>query len=151
MYMNNNRREARRWFDQGKHDHEAAKVNKREGFYEVACFLCQQSAEKVLKSFLYHQGERPVIGHSTYLLAKRCRAYESEFASVLDLCKSLDQYYIPTRYPNSLPGGIPHEVFTKEDARRALEGLRQIIALVSSFLDFDEEPKLEAGREETEE
>ena len=139
--MNNNRQEARRWFDQGKHDHEAAKVNKGAGFCEVACFLCQQSAEKVLKSFLYHQGERPVIGHSTYLLARRCQAYESEFVSVLDICKRLDQYYIPTRYPNGLPGGIPHEVFTEEDARKALEGLGGIITLVSGLLGFDEKPK----------
>jgi HEPN domain-containing protein len=33
--------------------------------------------------------------------------------------KKLDRYYIPTRYPNGLPGGIPSRVF--DDPEEALE------------------------------
>ncbi len=134
--MNNNVQEARRWFEQSRHDARAAEMNSREGFPEIACFLCQQAAEKALKAFLYYQGERPVVGHSTFLLAKRCQDYEQGFSPILDVCRTLDRYYIPTRYPNGLPGGIPHEVFTAQDARRALEDLEQVMALVTSYLPF---------------
>ena len=59
--MNNNGAEAKRWFDQGVRDRAAAESNRVNGFHEVACFLCQQSAEKLLKAFLYRQGERMVV------------------------------------------------------------------------------------------
>jgi len=129
--MNNNDLEAMRWLRQSKHDAAAAEVNRREGYPEIACFLSQQAAEKALKAFLYQQGERPVIGHSVYLLCRKCQTYEEEFSSILDTCKELDQYYIPTRYPNALPGGIPHEVFIDAHAREALKMLERVMALVS--------------------
>ena len=132
--MNNNELEAARWLEQSKHDGAAAEVNRREGYHEIACFLSQQAAEKALKAFLYQQGERPVIGHSVYLLCKRCQTYKDDFSSILDTCKELDLYYIPTRYPNGLPGGIPHEVFTEENAREALKMLERVMELVSQSM-----------------
>jgi len=33
--------------------------------------------------------------------------------------EKLDRYYIPTRYPNGLPGGIPSRVF--DDPKEALD------------------------------
>jgi HEPN domain-containing protein len=100
-------------------------MNSREEYHEIAFFLCQQAAEKALRAFLRQQGERPVIGHSAYWLCKRCQAYRSKFSLVLDLSKELDQYHMPTRYPNGLPGGIPHEVFTEGNARQALKKLQR--------------------------
>jgi len=132
--MNNNRREAERWLAQSKHDSRAAALNSREGFYEIACFLCQQSSEKALKAFLYYQGERPVLGHATHLLAGRCQAYVSRFDEVQDICRELDQYYVATRYPNGLPGGIPHDVFTAGNAQQALEGMKAVLTLVSELI-----------------
>ncbi len=48
--------------------------------------------------------------------------------------KLLDSYYIPTRYPNGLPDGIPADVFTKEAAvgavamaREAVEWVRKLV------------------------
>ena len=133
--MNGNLREAERWLARSQYDAQAAGINSREGFHEIACFLCQQSAEKALKAFLYYQGERPVIGHATHLLARRCRGYEDRFESILDRCRELDQSYVATRYPSSLPGGIPHDVFTAASSQRALEGLQVVIALVSELID----------------
>ena len=136
--MNSNQREAERWLAQSKYDAQAAELNSREGFYEIACFLCQQSAEKALKAFLYYQGERPVLGHATHLLAGRCQAYAGRFDSVLDICRELDQYYVATRYPNGLPGGIPHDVFTARNAQCALEGMKAVLALVSELVSEEE-------------
>lgn len=46
----------------------------------------------------------------------------------------LDHYYLPTRYPNSLPGGIPAEAFDESDALRALQLARDVIGVVKRKL-----------------
>jgi HEPN domain-containing protein len=134
--MNRNEREALRWWKQACYDLEMANANYQQGFYALVCFLCHQSAEKALKAYLYYQGEGPVIGHSTYILAKRCAKFEDDFEILLPTCRQLDQYYTPTRYPNALPGGIPHEFFTDSEASPALESLRQLISFVEEKLSF---------------
>jgi len=42
----------------------------------------------------------------------------------------LDRYYIPTRYPNGLPGGIPKENFTEEDADEGIKAAEEIIKAI---------------------
>lgn len=59
--MNNNEKEALRWFLQGIRDGRTAGRNAENGDNEVACFLYQQAAEKLLKAFLYLKGENPVL------------------------------------------------------------------------------------------
>ena len=132
--MDNNWLEGRRWLAQAQHDLRAADLNRREGFPEIACFLAQQSAEKSLKAFLYAQGERLVIGHATHRLIQGCAGYEAGFMDLLDGCRQLDQYYIPTRYPNGLPDGIPHDVYTPAQAAQAVELARAVIQFVADRL-----------------
>jgi len=43
----------------------------------------------------------------------------------------LDQYYIPTRYPNGLPGGVPSRFYTDPgEAREAMELARMVLEAV---------------------
>lgn len=128
--MSRNLDEARRWLSQAQYDLQAARVNEQNGIYAWACFLCQQSAEKALKAFLYAQGEGPVIGHSSFRLAQECTGFDPEFATIERACKKLDGYYIPTRYPNGLPGGVPHEVYDEIDAAEALEAATSVLSLI---------------------
>ena len=44
----------------------------------------------------------------------------------------LDQYYVPTRYPNGLPGGIPSDVYTGIQATAAVDIARRVVAAVCS-------------------
>jgi HEPN domain-containing protein len=132
--MDANQKEANRWLRQAQHDLRAAGVNRREGFPEIACFLAQQAAEKGLKAYLYAQGERVVVGHATHLLVRRCAEYESAFEPLLDACRTLDQYYIPTRYPNGLPDGIPHEVYTDAQAKNAVSLAGQVLEQVAALV-----------------
>lgn len=117
---------------QAQHDLRAVEVNRREGFPEIACFLAQQAAEKALKAYLYAQGERVVVGHATHLLIRRCIHYDRAFDALLDACRTLDQYYITTRYPNGLPDGIPHEVYTNAQAGEAINLAEQVLELVAA-------------------
>jgi len=132
--MTKPKKEAKRWLDQGRRDSESAVKVKEQGIYELCCFLSQQAAEKLLKAFLYYKGESPVVGHSTFYLAKQCQEYDGRFNKVLRACKRLDAFYIPTRYPNGLVEGVPYEVFDSEDAEQGLKDLEEIKNLVESLL-----------------
>lgn len=134
--MTKPKKEAKRWFGQGMRDAESAVKVKDQGIYELCCFLAQQAAEKLLKAFLYYQGESPVVGHSTFYLAKQCQQYDDRFKKILRVCKRLDAFYIPTRYPNGLLEGIPYEVFDSDDAEQGLKDLEEIKSLVQSLLVF---------------
>jgi len=132
--MNANRQEADRWLTQAQHDLRAAVLNRRESFPEIACFLAQQAAEKALRAFLVVQGKQVITDHAVHLLARACAGYSSAFAALEESCRSLDQYYLPTRYPDSLPGGVPHEVYTDAQAREATNLAQQVLDLVARSL-----------------
>lgn len=112
--------EAERWLAQARSELAFAQLGLREGFYAQACFHCQQSAEMALKALHYLGGARLVIGHSLVeLLATLTAAYPA-LASLRGAAARLDQLYIPTRYPSGLPGGVPAEVFSQEQAAEAI-------------------------------
>ncbi len=43
----------------------------------------------------------------------------------------LDQYYVPTRYPDALPGMSPSGAYRETEAKEALEYAEKIVALVT--------------------
>ena len=122
--------EGRRWLLQAKQDLDDARYNSEGERYNIACFLSQQSAEKALKAFLYAEGEEIVWGHSVAELCKRATSMDKELEKVRRKVATLDKYYIPTRYPNGLPGGIPSEAFEKRDADRAIEIAEEVIKVI---------------------
>ena len=126
--------EAERWLAQARSELAFARVGLREGFYAQACFHCQQSAEMALKALHYLGGARLVIGHSLVeLLAPLARTHPT-LASLRGAAARLDQLYIPTRYPNGLPGGVPAEVFSKEQAAEAIAQASEFIEQAAALL-----------------
>lgn len=128
--MKNKISEAKRWLLQALQDFEDAKFNLSGKRYNVACFLSQQSVEKALKSYLFMKGAEEVWGHSTAELCNDAKNFDPEFSTIESNARSLDKYYIPTRYPNALPGGIPSHAFDEEDAKRAISLAEKIINFI---------------------
>jgi HEPN domain-containing protein len=124
------RSEGHRWLAQAESDFAFAELATREGFFAQACFNSQQAADKALKAFLYAHGAEQVLGHSVAELAAECAKSDTEFVALRAQAAPLDPFYLPTRYPNSLPGGIPAEAFARADAERALTMARAVIAAV---------------------
>lgn len=124
--MRDANREADRWLRQAESDLAYATVGLREGFAAQVCFQCQQVCEKAIKALRYARGERAVIGHALVELAARLEV----MARFHDELAVLDQYYVPTRYPNGLPGGIPSDVYTTAQATAAVDVARRIVAAV---------------------
>jgi HEPN domain-containing protein len=127
--------EARRWFRQARADLEVVQTLKSAGHYAATCFHSQQVAEKAVKAVLYSQGSRIVLGHSVRELARQCEVYEPKFAKLAQDAALLDQFYIPTRYPNGLPAPmIPDETYTAAQAEIAQKAAKRILDIAETFL-----------------
>lgn len=127
--------EAARWFAQAEYDLRAAQSNADNHLYAYACFIAQQAAEKALKSFLYGQGARQIWGHSVSELCRQAAKSKKEFVPLARRAGKLDRFYILTRYPNGLPGGIPADEYDREDAALALALAREVLQVVKKHLD----------------
>ncbi len=108
---------SRDWIRQAGKDLEKAKLDLEWGYYEWACFTSHQAAEKAIKAVFQHiHGD--AWGHSTKALIENLPYDDREI--YIEYAKLLDKLYIPTRYPNGLPEGIPHDYFTKKEAEEAV-------------------------------
>ena len=93
--------------------------------------MSEQTAQKAMKAFLYAQGERVVAEHSIVSMMRRALSYDTAFQPLLEKAGVLDQYYIPTRYPDALADpAVPFESYTREQASYALAYARELVELV---------------------
>jgi HEPN domain-containing protein len=46
----------------------------------------------------------------------------------------LDKFYVPTRYPDALPGSLPEGLPNKEDAEKAVESAKEVVDFVKKAL-----------------
>ncbi|MGB9596671.1 MAG: HEPN domain-containing protein [Candidatus Poribacteria bacterium] len=127
-----NRKEAFRWLAQAEEEIKDVEFLMNAKRYYLSLFLCQQSAEKALKAYIYFKEEEHLHTHSVSDLIKLASEIDSDFSSIKS-AKRLDDYYIPTRYPNGLPGDIPAKYYDDpEEVKRALNLSKEIIKLVKS-------------------
>jgi len=114
------RKDAERWMAFAADDLRAAEVLCAEGVWGQACFHAQQAAEKALKALLASAtGEAPPRTHGIaellFLLP------ETSLSAIrAELAESLDDYYLPTRYPDALPGSLPDGLPGRDEALEAL-------------------------------
>ncbi|WP_448568681.1 HEPN domain-containing protein [Thermus sp.] len=122
--------EARRWLAQAWDDWEAGTLLLERSKHAQAAFLAQQAGEKALKALWIALGLDP-WGHS---LARLLQDLPPEEASalhpLLPQALALDKLYIPTRYPDALPGLTPKEAYTEEEAKKALYDAQAILKAV---------------------
>lgn len=88
------------WLDKAKDDLLWAKDSFDDEHFGGVCFLCQQSAEKALKSYLFFKKEKLVRTHHLVNLLKRCKKLDFNFTDLLPGVKVLNNYYTDTRYPD---------------------------------------------------
>jgi HEPN domain-containing protein len=124
--------EAEKWFHFAHEDFRMAELALKEGMYNQVCFHAQQSVEKVLKGLITHQGN---IHPQTHKLADLLSALSpSPLDDLRDEILVLDRFYIPTRYPDALPGSLAEGLPSDKDAKEALESARMILKKVEKEL-----------------
>lgn len=122
--------EFERWLKQAENSLESAKVDKKNGYYNWACFKCQQAGEYALKGLLRAFG-KVAIGHSCYKLANQLKDLGVRMPrKMYDACRVLDRHYIPTRYPDAFPDASPFEFYDEATAEQAIDAAQEIVGFV---------------------
>ncbi|MHB1253653.1 MAG: HEPN domain-containing protein [Candidatus Humimicrobiaceae bacterium] len=135
MSLENYREDSKRWLRQAEADIKAAHGSLKNQNYEWACFQSQQAGEKALKALWYYYAFDP-WGHSIVKLIQDFpeNKIKNYLISLLNKAKELDKLYIPTRYPNGLPDLTPSEVFTEEEASKAINSSEILIGDIKKML-----------------
>ena len=110
---------------------EQAEDSRRAGRHEWACFAAHQAAEKAIKALHLHLGQE-AWGHVLTKLLAELSDTVSVAAALIEKGKVLDNFYIPTRYPNSHAAGAPFEHYGLLQSEEAIRYASEIIEFVSS-------------------
>ena len=127
-------REAHRWWQQALSDFAFLPVARQAGKHDTCCFLAQQTAEKALKAYLFHQGEELIPTHSIFKLCAMAAQYDPDFTTLRERVKLLDFYYVEARYPNALEDVIPAEFYSQQDADQAIAMVEAVMTTVDRLL-----------------
>lgn len=122
------------WLKKAAEDLVVARLVLPEDHTAHACFLAQQCIEKALKAYLIDKANDYPRVHKLVDLLGKCEAHDAEFARFLNDCIVVDQYYIPTRYPDGVPGGLPGGTPSEEQAREAIAAAERILALATKLV-----------------
>ena len=118
---------------QARRDLQSAEAQKKDGFYEWACFISQQASEKALKAALQKAGA-VAWGHSLVDLLEALSEITEAPSDMGDSARFLDKYYIPARYPNGWPSGSPADYIKDKDSENATSHSEKIFQFCDCFL-----------------
>lgn len=121
------------WLDSAREDLRLAKVllDEQHDFYPPICFHSQQAVEKALKAFLYfHKVDEELRGHHLETLLNRCEEIDAAYGELRELIAILDQYYVPTRYPDALAGMTASGIYHEEEAQEAATYAERILKFI---------------------
>jgi HEPN domain-containing protein/predicted nucleotidyltransferase len=131
---------AQDWLEIGTQDLAQAKLARDHGFFSHACFSCQQAGEKAFKAYLFARRESLVRTHDLVRLLDRCILIDESFEGLRAACKTLNEYYTDTRYPDTPRFGA---AFSQEEADNAIacaeSTLRFIRPRIINLLDQEAE------------
>jgi len=121
------------WLQQAKRDLEQAYASQKDDRHEWACFAAHQAAEKAVKALhLFHNQEA-----WGYLVARLMSELPQEITIpplLFEQAKVLDNFYIPTRYPDSHPEGSPFQHFGILQSQEAVRHASAIVEFVSDAM-----------------
>ncbi|MEX2534221.1 MAG: HEPN domain-containing protein [Trueperaceae bacterium] len=124
---------ARDWFNQAERDLEQARATAEDGRYEWTCFIAHQAAEKAVKALHLHNGQE-AWGHVVARLIAELPASTAVHANLREQAQVLDNFYIPTRYPDSHAEGAPFEHYGALQGEEAMRYARAILEFVRAGL-----------------
>jgi HEPN domain-containing protein len=93
---------------------------------EPICCLSQQSAEKILKAFLFLNRIEPPKIHDLPLLLEMCEKILPQFSQLSKKCIFLTKFAVAPRYPNQLQ-------ITQDDAKIAIKYAKEIVEFVENI------------------
>lgn len=119
------------WLKQGFRDLEQARDSRRDGRHEWACFAAHQASEKAIKALHLHLGQE-AWGHIIAKLLIELPAEVSTGEELVEKGRVLDNFYVPTRYPNGHSAGAPFEHYGPLQSEEAIQYACEIIEFIRS-------------------
>lgn len=119
------------WFAQAERDLEQAADSREAGRHEWACFAAHQAVEKAVKALHLELGQE-AWGHVVARLLNDLPDSVEVESGLVERARVLDNFYIPTRYPNGHPAGAPFEHYGALQSEQALEYAGTIVEWVRS-------------------
>lgn len=125
------REEYQRWLGQAEHTLASARRDLSASDFDWACFKAQQAAEYVLKALLRALGNA-AVGHSLVKLAETLQAQAGVAIPepLWQAARTLDRHYIPPRYPDAYPSGMPYEFYDAPTAGAAIDAAQRMLEFV---------------------
>ena len=121
----------REWIDKADEDFKFAEVNLKErgNFFAPICFHFHQASEKYLKAFIiaFELEFRKI--HNLLHLIEICKDKEPSFENIREDCKTLNRFYIDTRYPVHWPTN-----YTMDEGQKAYDAASHIRNFVKMLL-----------------
>jgi len=96
--------EIKEWIYLAENDLYSAKIliNQVRKPFEVICYLCAQSAEKYLKSYLIYNNVIPPKTHNLISLLSLCLEINTDFCKIEKECGYLNNFNNEIRYPHKI-------------------------------------------------
>lgn len=114
------------WLRQALRDFEQAEDSRRASRHEWACFAAHQAAEKAVKA-LHLSCAQEAWGHVVAKLLQELPARVAAPEALVERGRVLDNFYVPSRYPNSHPAGAPFEHYGPLQSEEAIRHAGEII------------------------
>jgi len=121
------------WMIQAERDLKVAEKLMNDESFEWSCFVAQQATEKAVKA-VFQKLNAVAWGHSIFDLMRTLSQRLVVDEKLLNCARSLDKFYVTTRYPNGFESGSPYEYFTRRDAEDAIVCGRRIIEFCKGIL-----------------
>ena len=125
-------RELDRWLAFAREDLRIAELALNEGLYNQVCFHSEQCVEKVLKAWLAKKGKKIPRTHRMADLLTLIPA--NVVAGMAEEILLLDRFYIPTRYPDALPGSLQEGMPNKQEAQETLDIATKVLRSIGTSL-----------------
>ncbi len=122
------------WLNRATEDLTVARLVLTEQHPDHACFLAQQCIEKAFKAYLLVRTGRYPRTHKLVDLLGACESLDPEFRGFATECITVDQYYIPTRYPDSVIGVVADGIADSDMAEEAVAAASSILQFVADRL-----------------
>ena len=131
----------RDWLTRAKQDLRAAEVLLPEEIWNLVCFHSQQTVEKCLKGLIVRRDH--ITPPREHTIDKLYTELPPEwFDDMTADLNYMSKFYTDTRYPNAVAGELPDHPVGKNDADRALNIAREVVARTEHFAKkIDDEQK----------
>jgi HEPN domain-containing protein len=122
---------AQDWLRQALRDLEQAEDSRHAKRHEWACFAAHQAAEEAAKALHLSLGQE-AWGHVTAQILVELPEAFAVTETLVEKGRVLDNFYIPSRYPNGHTAGAPFEHYGPLQSEEAIRYAREITEFVRS-------------------